>query len=45
MKLLSNNIGSESILDPIKKLIGIEDTETYFDSDRHRNIQKDTNNK
>lgn len=33
MKLLSNNIGSESILDSIKKLIGIEDTETYFDSD------------
>ena len=29
MKLLSNNIGSESILDSIKKLIGIEDTETY----------------
>lgn len=31
--MLSNNIGSESILDSIKKLIGIEDTETYFDSD------------
>lgn len=33
MKLLSDNIGNESILASIKKLIGIEDTETYFDSD------------
>ena len=31
--MLSDNIGNESILASIKKLIGIEDTETYFDSD------------
>ena len=30
---MSDNIGSESILGSIKKLIGIEETETYFDSD------------